>query len=323
MLHVSHKISIGDAIFASDGHTRLLGLRASASLEVPVNECRIVFSPPVGLFIATQDPVTVELGYEDGLMLIFSGAVADVEWAIDRVMIHATGLFRSLLAAPFNLVFERSRAGDMVADIIGRLGLVAGTIEDGIEFPSYVMGENQSAYDHLHELARRCGFDLYANVDDQVMFAPYNPIEVYQFRYGVNILASNSEETVVSVTGMEVYGESPMSFGQGTDAYSWLTKQDVLGQAGDASGIVKRLAVPTAKTLDAAAQIAGLLLAADVVKRRGTLRVLGAPGLKLGDAIQISGMPEIIHNGTFKPTAVVQMLNPKQGFQTSIRWEET
>lgn len=330
MLQVSHKVTIGSVSFQSGAprsgslrdRTRLIDLRASASLNIPTNTCRLVLSPADDLDLAPQDSVAVELGYEDKLSKIFTGRVDTVEWDIDRVTIHATNSFQKLLVASFNLLYEKSKAGDIVSDVVGRLGLSSGKVESGIEFPVYVLGDSCSVYEHLCTLARQCGFDLYADPEDRVVFATYSPATTHNFEYGVNILSLAAEAPTAPITGVEIYGESPTSFGQGADAYAWLTKQEVQGKAGDSSGFVKRFVDPTARTLEAASQIATAVLVAEVPKRRGSLKALGTPEVKLGDAIEIGKMPIASQNGSFKVIGIRHSVNCQQGFCSLIDWEE-
>lgn len=321
MLQVTYKITIASNIYQSSDRTRLIDLRACASLEIPVNTCRIILSA-ADLAITPGDPVTVELGYDNQLALVFTGMVSSVDWGIDRVLIQATSSFQTLVTARFNLLYEKSPAKEIVEDICDRLNLSPGQIESGIEFPVYVLGDDRSVYDYLNILARQCGFDFYADPSDQVIFAPYQPTTTHSFQYSINILSCTAEDPATLVTGVEIYGESPTSFGQGTESYAWFTKQDVQGKAGDDSGIVKRWVDPTARTLDAASQIAVATLAAVQAKQQGSLRGLGNAAVKLGDAVEISQLPIASQNGTFKITQIVQILNAQQGFCTVINWEE-
>ena len=323
MLSVSHKITIGSATYTSGDRTRLVELKTHASLEIPVNSCRLVLSAPEGLAISPEDPVSVELGYEDDLKLVFTGSLSSVDWSINSVSIQAAGSFQHFLTARFNLLYEKSKAGEIVTDVIDRLGLTSAKVESGIEFPVYVLGENQTAYEQLYTLAQQCGFDFYANPADEVIFAQYRPLTTHEFQYGVNILALTLEQPMVSLTGVEVYGESPSSYGQGTDAYTWLTKQEVQGSAGNSSRLVKRFTDPTVRTLETATQVAEALLSNHVQKRQGKMRVLGAPIAQLGDAIRVSGMPISQQNNTLRIRDIEHFLSVKKGFYTDIYWEET
>lgn len=324
MLHVNHQVTIGDAVYRSGDKTRLIDLRAAAALDVPVNACRIVFSPPDSLAIAAGDAVKIELGYAEDLSIVFTGAVNTVDWGIDRVTIHAVSGFQSLLVARFNLLYEKSKAGEIVSDMLNRFNLTAATVDSGIEFPVYTLGDGATVYDSLKTLAQQCGFDFYADPGDRAVFAAYQPVIAHEFQYGVNILALTAENLSDAITGIEVYGESPASFGQGAEAYAWFSKQDVQGTAGDTSGgaSVKRVSDPTARTLAIANRIATALLQQEPQQRRGTLRGIGAAEVKLGDAIEVSGMAIAAQNGRFKVTRVVHTLNARQGFCTLIDWEE-
>jgi phage protein D len=321
MLQVNHQLTIGSAVFKSGDRTRLVDLRSSAALDIPVNTCRIVLKPPDDLAIAADDLVKVELG-DTSLSLVFTGKVNTVDWQIDRVIIHAAGAFQRLLSARFNLVYEKSKAGDIVSDVSDRLKLSSGTVDSGVEFPAYALGDSDTSYNHLRRLAQQCGFDFYADTQDQVIFTKFHPAETHDFQYGVNIIALSSQQPAAQITGVEVYGESPTSFGQGSEAYPWFTKKDVQGKAGDASGLVRRWVDPTARTLDLAGQIATALLETQVQKQQGILQVLGTAAVKLGDAIKISGMPVAAQNGVFRVIQVIQTLNASRGFCTSIYWEE-
>jgi hypothetical protein len=126
------------------------------------------------------------------------------------------------------------------------------------------------------------------------------------------------DEQTAPLSGVDVYGESPASHGQGTDGVSWLTKKEVKGSAGDTAGRVLRVIDPTARTEDAAKQIATAILTASTAKPRGVLKVLGSPGVKLGDAVNIAEMPLDSQNGTFKVTGVTHTLTSTSGFVTTL-----
>jgi hypothetical protein len=319
---ITHQITLGSATYRTGDRTRLVNLHSSAALEIPVNTCRMVLSPPMELAIAPGDAVQVEVGSGDRRVLIFSGSVGRVEWQIDRVTVQAVSAFQKLLAARFNLLYEKSKGGDIVQDVIGRLDLTADRVDNGIEFPVYTLGDHRTAHDHLQQLARQCGFDFYANPSDQAVFAKYRPASPHELQYGVNVLAIAAQQPTVLVTGLKVYGESPSSFGQGAESYSWLTKQTVEGTAGSTSGIVRRVVDATARTQETAGQIATALLEAETVKRRGSVQILGDPTIQVGQTVKLSQMAIAAQNGSFKVTRVVHSLNAQQGFCSQIHWEE-
>jgi hypothetical protein len=323
MLLVNHQITIGSTTYTPKNRSHLIDLQAIATLAVPVNHCRIGLGQPQALKIAANDPVAVKLGYGNDAVLVFTGIVESVEWGIDRVTVYAVGGFQSLTSARFNLLYEQPNAGDIVKDIAqSRLKLAVATIENGLKFPVYALGNQISAYDHLNALSQQCGFDLYANSQDKLVFAKYKAANTHDLAYGSQILKIQFEQPVAGITGVEVYGESPSSQGQGEQAYAWLTKKEVKGSAGSGSGILVQVEDPTARTEAIAADIAQATLARRQQKQRGQIKILGNPTMQLGDAITVKKMPLSQQNGTFKIVGVTHRLNHQQGFYTVINWEE-
>ena len=262
MLTVHHRITVGSAAYTSAAQSRLIGLRTHAALSTPVNSAWIAFAPALGVSVAPGDEVRVELGYGDDLKPVFTGTVEAVDWGIEQVAFRAAGAFRALVRARLNRFFEKSTAGDMVSNVAGLLDMATGSVEAGLEFQAYAFSDDVSAYDGLRQLAERCGFDLYADVDDTLVFAKYAPAQTHALQFGVNLLSLRVDQATETITGIEVYGESPSSLGQGQDAYSWLTKKDVKGTAGGSGGMIWRRFDPAARTQEDAGKIAEAVLAA-------------------------------------------------------------
>ena len=318
MLRVNHRVIVGADSYTAAQRSRLVGMRIHAALATPVNNAWIEFAPAQGLPDFTGGRVVVELGYADELKTVFTGWVETVNWGGERMCLRASGCFRSLVSARFNRLFEKSKAGDIALDIAGLVQIATGSVESGMEFQAYALNDGVTAYEGLRQLAERCDFDLYADVEDKLVFAKYVPAETHRFQFGVNILALHVGQPNESITGVEVYGESPASFGQGSETYSWLTKKDVKGVAGSGSGTIHRRFDPAGRTQEGAEKIAEGLLASLSAKRSCTLKTIGAPEVRLGDAVEISRMPVASQNGRFKITGVRHRLDMKQGFYTVI-----
>jgi hypothetical protein len=318
MLRINYKITIGSTVFSTDKQFRLIDLKMEAGLEVPVNICRVVLAPPKDLQPAIKDKFKAEIGYANDLTLVFTGTVTNVEWAIDSVTVYAASAFQTLVVARYNLYFDKPKAGDIVSNVAKQLKINTAKVDGGSKFSSYALGENQTAYQHLKNLAGQCGFDLYADADDKLTFAKYNAAKTHQFKFGKEILSFSLDEQVLAVTSVEVHGESPASGGQGEKAASWFTKKEVKGTAGDKKGLTIHVVAPTARTQELAKQTATGLLTKFSDKQNGFLKVLGFPQVKLGDAVQISDMPSSKQNATLKVTAITHHLNVRRGFVTTI-----
>lgn len=322
MLIVAHKIAIGSTTLTSGKSSRLLALETDANLAVPVNCCRIVVDGEAQVSAQPGDTVKIEVGYDSSLEVVFTGTVASVERSLQRITVEAHSSFAAMTASRFNSVYAQQAAGEIAGDLMGRLNVKKSTVDNGEKFAAYAVSDHQTVWEALNDLAQYCGFDFYADSHDKAVFTKYSASTTHSFNYGANILDYERCIADPPLDGVEVYGESPVGQGQGDDASSWLTKKPVKGAAGKSSGEVLRIANPAARTQSLAKTLATNLFRSNQVKARGTIRVIGAPKVQLGDAIQVSSMPESSDNGTFKVVGVRHRLSSKKGFVTSIEWEK-
>ncbi len=322
MLVVSHQIKIGSDTYSSTDNSRLIELHCSSNLAIPVNECRIVMTYPEGLSLEPGDDVEVELGYEGETTKVFTGQVESVDWSIDRVTIYVLSAFRRLVKARFNLFFEKPKAGDIVSDVASELEVSKGSVDNGLEFASYALGNNKSVYDHLKVLAQQCGFDLYADESDELQFTRPLPLTSHAMEFGADIISLSFDHPSENISGLEVFGASPASFGEGADASSWLTKKEVKGVAGSSSGIVHRIIDPTARTQENAIQIATAMLDTRQSKTSAKLKALGNPKVKMGEQISIASMPLSSQNGTYKVTGVNHKIHYQKGYTSIFQLEQ-
>ncbi len=323
MLDVSHKIDIGSHSFQSGDTGRLLEAATHTSLTAPVNACRIVLHAQEAPDIQVDDDVKVELGYADSLSRVFTGKVSRVTYGVTELRVEAQSAFTALTAARFNLVYEKQTAGDIVSDGLSRLNVATNTVDSGVTFPTYVIHDGLTIWDQLHSLAQSCDFLFYADGENQAVFKAYAPSQTHGFEYGVHLIDYEVDNVTLAIDGVEVYGESPAGQGQSDDASSWLTKKEVKGSAGASSGKILRLANPAARNQNLARSVATNLMNGYKVQARGRVRVLGAPGVQLGDAIKLAKLPVSSQNGTFRITAVSQRLSMRRGFTTEIAWEKS
>jgi hypothetical protein len=322
-MKVTYKITIGQTSYQSGDKTYLINLRSQSSLNIPVNTCKIVLGLPENLTIAPEDSVSVSLGNEQNSTLVFTGKVSQIDWQIDSVSIDGVSAFEKLTTAKLNLLYEKPNAGDIIKDILQKENLEISKVETGLKFPVYAVGDLIPAYYQAKILAQKCGFDFYADSEDKAVFAPYQATKTHEFKYGEDILSFNLEQFNNIIEGVEIYGESPASHGQGEQASSWLTKKEVKGSDGSSSGILLRIADPSVRSQDVAQKVAKVIWENQKKKQGGKIKVLGNSQVKLGDKIKISKMLNSQLNGNFKVTGVWHALNRRSGFITIIDWEES
>jgi hypothetical protein len=299
-----------------------IGVRVDLRLN-QINTAEIKLGPVPSDAVAVGDTVTIELGDADnGTELVFTGVVTELRQQMGGYAIWASSALQSLTRLRANKLYEQQKAGDIVSDIASIAELSTGNVESGLTYPYYALGADRHLLAHALALATRDGFDLFADPDDAVGFAAFSGDPSHELRYGAEILDYFSEEQAAQVDGVEVYGESPASLGQGDKAYSWLTKEDVKGNAGSTSGNILRVADPSIRNQDAAGTAAEKIFAAMGTKKKGWVEALGTPAPVLGGAVTLTDLPDGGPDGSFKITAIRHQLDKQRGYITTIFWKE-
>lgn len=321
MLNVRYRVMLGSTALESAPSGPVVGLLAESALAVPANACRVELHGGAKVAAAPGDPVVVELGYSNALETVFTGVVTASESGFAGVRAEAMGAFAALAAARLNLLYEKETAGAIVRDVLGKTGVPEGTVESGLKLPTFALDEGANAWTHLHGLARRCGFDFFADERDRAHFRARAAGRTHRFAYGAEILDYTFSDRPAEVAGVEVRGFSPAGQGQGDDASSWFTRREVRGTAGKTTGRVLRVVDAAARDRGLAGSVASGLLATGRRSAAGSVRLLGAPAVRLGDAVTLEGLPARGHDGTGRVVAVRHRLHPRQGFVTTVHWE--
>src|SRR5215212_2104046 len=135
---------------------------------------------------AVGDTGHVSLGYEDSSTdLVFTGEVEGVRYTVqDTTRIAATNGGATLSALRVNQSYEQQKAGDIVKDLAGRAGVGTDTVEEGVEFPFYVVDDRRSAYQHIAALARKSGYLAWFTPEGKLGFAPFvaeRPVQTFTY----------------------------------------------------------------------------------------------------------------------------------------------
>lgn len=322
MQNVAYKITLGGTTLQSGNKSRLLSLDVQAALNVPSHRCQITVDANVPLTVNAQDRVQVELGYDTTLRRVFTGQASRVAAHLTQVQVEALSSFTALTHAHVNQVYEKQTAQEIVENQLGKLKVKKARVEKGVNFASYTLSASRSVWANLQTLAQQCGFDFYADHEDQACFAAYRPSQIHQFTYGTHILEYQWESFSQPVDGIEVYGESPAGQGQSDDASTWLTKKEVKGRAGQSTGTLLRLVDASARNPNLANEIANNRLTSYKATARGRVCLLGAPEVRLGDAIKLAQMPVAAHNSQLRVIGVRHRISVSRGFTTDVDWEK-
>ncbi len=280
-------------------------------------------APPV----ATSDTGAIALGYEDSSEEpAFRGQVLTVRHSLSgpRKVTAVNGAGK-LAALRVNQSYEKQKAGDIVKDLAGRAQVNVETVEDGADFPFYVVDDRQNLWRHIATLARTSGYLAYMTVEDELHFAPVATGEAVQtFVYGSDILALELADDTAQIGKVRTVGEGAAG-SEGTDAWSWLLKDPtpVQGEAGE--GQAERLVSdPSLRSSTVAQQAADALAQSSGLARlAGRMLVAGAPIVTVGSTIAISDAPEPALNGKCLVRWLRHSYAKHTGFTTLILFSQT
>lgn len=268
--------------------------------------------------VAADDSGSISLGYaDDGPETVYSGAVAAIRRGLDgAIRFTAENGGGKLSRLRLNQSYEQQSAGDIVRDLAGQAGVETDNVESGSSFPFYVIDDRISAYGHIADLARKCGYGAWFSPGGKLNFAPLPGGEAVQtFTYGADILALTLREGPPAAAGFSLGGEGAAG-GQGQDAWPWLVKDPagVSAQAGESDG-ARLISDPSLRSTEAAQAAAdGHLAAAALGAATGLIRVPGAPAVTVGSRIAINGAPDGALNGGVLVTRVRHLFSKAGGF---------
>lgn len=318
MLKPAYRIQIGSDVYEPGPQTPIISVKVNLDMDVPANGFEILLGAgSASAQIEEGDAASIQLGYEDSLDDVLAGTVDQVEPGLTEVRVTGLDVAMKLLDFRTDQLYERQNAGGIVSDLAQKAGVRAGDVADGLRFAMYAVDHQKNAYEHMAELAEKCGFDLYLTPASQLVFKAYTRAEPHVLAYGREILHAELQAETPRVEGVVVHGESPASF-KGADTSHWLTKRAVEGVAGRGARLVVQ--EPTVRDTDAAEQVARARMDALARRVSGTVTIVGRADIRLGDTIEVQGMTHSKLNGVFQVRSVEHYLSKAAGFTTVIGW---
>lgn len=286
------------------------------SMDFPVNRAEATLrGSRTAWGFENDDEMFAALGYEGELMGVFRGRVGIVEADVTTVRVVGVGSTWRLVNQKVNRLYEKQTAGAIVSDLAASADVYTAEVQEGLSFPSYVVDDAKNTYEHIAELASRCGFHVFCTAEDKLTFKRYDGKEIHVLEFGSDITSIEGRRFGTDYTSVKILGESPSST-KGSDTWHWITKEAVVGAAGSGKALV--MADPTVKDRDTAEKVAKARL--EAIQRRLWLKVgtVGKPEIRLGEAVELRGMPEPGLNGEYEVRRVEHTLSKVEGFKTAI-----
>lgn len=327
MLNPAYKLTLGTQQVDSTDEPRastLVDLVVRLDMEVAADQYKLKLGNVGFLTPAREDRGKIELGYagaESGLSQVMVGNVETVQQGSTIDVIHGYTSAAILLRSFTNKTYESMSAGQIVQDLAQQAGVTVERAEPGIQFPAYVIDDRASFYHHMRDLADLCGFDVYFNNDDKLVFRRYTGGQVHVFDHAKHIIELRVEYNTAPASQVKAFGES--GSGNGTESWAWLTKDfsALAGRAGngDPLMLLERSALRTGNAAQTAAD--GLNTALQRRQIRGSLLSVGRPQIKLGDAVRLNGLPEQPLNQTYQVRGLLHRMTKQLGFTTRVNFQ--
>lgn len=303
----------------------VLGISTSASMTASAGAVSVNLAQVNAPDAKLGDTVSVELGYGDQTTTVMEGTVQYIKPGFEAQVVVAHNPAQKLLDLRLDQTYENQNAADIVSDLAGQAGIDTRTVEQGIQFPSYVIDYQENCWEHLHDIAFKCGFDLYLTPGGKLVFKPFKKSSAaHNLTYGVSIISLKQRDLPLDFDGVTVHGESPAS-SRGSDTAHWLTKSfnDFKGSTGSESPalFIQDAALRTKEAADTAAK--GRMNFIQRKKLQGIVDIIGNANVKLGDTVEIKEVPQNSLNGLFQVRAVSHTFNKETGFQTRIHFRGT
>lgn len=315
MLSPSFKIKIGNVTFESEKSNEVISIDVSLDISVLADSCNIILqrSPRTEKF-KKGDEISISLGYTDKLENVFVGKINDTDFNITEVKIFGLNYASNLINLRVDQAYENQSAGSIVSDLAKKAKVTIGEISDGINFPFYFINSTKNAYEHIHEIAEKCGFDVYI-IGSKLYFKKYEKEALHNIEYGKNLINAEFFEKKQKAACVKVRGESPSSFKGGSTSH-WLTKKDVEGVSGEGNFLL--ISDPSVKDKDTAEKFAKAKLEEILTSFSQTITIVGDSKIKLDDTIKVKNMSNEKLNGEFKVIGIEHLLNKTDGFITTI-----
>ena len=319
-LHPIFKVQVGSSSSLEAQGSEVIDIAIRASMDsAPGHFESSVKLGEKAAGLSKDERVIVSLGYEKNdqrdYTVVFTGKVDSISSTGPKVMVM------SPLTKLYNLRADRfynsQYAGDIVKDLAKEAQIQVDTVSDGIKFPSFVVNRHKTAFEHISDLAKLCGFDFYTTNEGKIMFKEYKPsLSPHSLEYGKNILEIQLVDHTPVADSVRVTGSSPAG-SKGEDKHFWLTKKNVEDKAGSGSNqiLIQNMAIKDAATAKAVAEAAQKRLKASTTVN---VKVLGNEKIMLGDTVKIQNVPQSSLNGEFQVREIEHVFASAEGFTTTL-----
>lgn len=273
-----------------------------------------------GTPIAYGDKIAITLDVAGRSGVVMTAEVDFLSSSLETIRIGGSTGTRRLATTRANMSFENRSLGQVAGDLCGLAQVTKGNVATGSTYPFLAVDERRSLLQHLRDLGRREGLDLFFDEQNRLAMQAFDKAGPdHQLRYGAEILALEIVSADAPSQKAVVYGEGPSS-NKGANSWHWIVK-DLSPFKGEAGAGARSAGQSdrALRTKDAASLSAGSMAGGWQDRSRiGKARLLGNPAMTLGQAIEIKDAPRPELNGLFKIIGLRHVYDKREGFTTTV-----
>jgi prophage tail gpP-like protein len=263
---------------------------------------------------------------------VLTGKVATVAKRASSLRIEALDATAPLSSTRISATFRDLSVADIVNNLAGEAGVGTDTVDGDLKLETYAVDTRRTLWRHLKDLAALTGADLSASSDGKLRFAtPTGGAAKRRLRFGADLLEWRTvDRDQAPAPGFAAHGATSEG---GSRAWHTLLP-DPLGESPPWSRIFG--ALRSREAADTAIKAAQIRAARS--KTPAWALTLGAPELRLGDVVEISGLdgggislPGVgdlgiggAGGGTpYRATSIRHCFDGTSGFTTALELEGT
>lgn len=253
--------------------------------------------------------IAIALGDAGREQDVLTGEIAALRAGPDGLMLEALGATAALARERRSQTYVGQTAADIVRDLVGAAAL--GEVEAALALEAYAVDDRRTVWAHILDLARLVDADVGANASGKLRFVPIGAgPPAHRFRFGAEVLDWRLERNApVKALAVAAHGAGSEA---GAARWHWLLN-DPVGAGGSPVFVLGAL-----RTRDAAEKVAGGLMArAERGAVSGRVRIVGDPGVRPGDRLELMDLPDG-NPGPLRALEVRHRLGGAIGFTTLI-----
>jgi len=303
------------AVVTLDGQKRTSAegavLRVSVSLSLGAHDAAEVVISRISKMTsaAPGSKLEIALGDTDDEQDVWSGEVSSVLASADALVIDGLSGTISLSRTRVSQAYLDQSVGDIVDDLAS--GADIDQVSGDTKLSAYNVDDRRTVWSHILDLAALVGAEVGASAAGALRFVPVKTGAAdVTLRYGADVLAwSSGGAPSPDAPAVAAFGAGSES---GAEQWHWIRRSPT---AAGGSGPLR--IVPALHTKDAAEAMSRALAdRAARAARRGRLYLIGQPGLRPGDLIDVSDLPDA-DLGTLRLLTVAHVIDYR-GFFTTV-----